>query len=137
FFVESDLLYNHQSTDYIIDYLDNDAPDLRARDVTHHLVVPVTIGIQIEQVEFTSGLISRLQVRNRSDLSSVGGFVDDQPLLVAGYHAGVGYRFQQLVFRLAYQMDFSNYGSGMYINGTELKLDDARNRLVATTTFLF
>ncbi|MDX1476751.1 MAG: hypothetical protein R3301_03560 [Saprospiraceae bacterium] len=137
FFVESDLLYNHQSTDYIINFLDNDVPDLPARDVTHHLVLPLTVGIEIRSVEFTSGLVARLQVRHRSDLDDVRGYVDDLPLILAGYHAGIGYHYGNVLFRLSYQMDFSNYGSGMFISGTELKLDDARNRLVATATYLF
>jgi hypothetical protein len=65
------------------------------------------------------------------------GYEEASNPLQLGLQAGVGFNLGHLNLGLAYQMDFTNYGDHMKVNGNPLTLQNSPSRLVATIGYRF
>ena len=138
FFLESEALYRNQSMDYIINYLDNDAPDKLVSERTHEIAIPVSIGVDLGSgVEVSSGVMTRFVVSHNTGLEDFAGFRQDVPAATFGWQSSVGFNLRPVRFNVTYVLDFKNYGSHLFLYDKQLQLSNSASRIVASVAYAF
>ena len=141
FFLRGELLYNQFETTYELNYTWNNGPREFDSQVytekTARIDMPITLGVRLNAFEITSGVVARYILSHENEMAELTGYEDTLNPLQLGLQAGVGLNLGNLNIGLAYQMDFTNYGDHMMINGNELSIQNSPSRLVATIGYRF
>lgn len=137
FFLQGEALYNFQTTEYLINYLDNDAPDALLSDEMHHLALPISIGVEIGMFEVLSGITTEVELKSTSELSVFDTFADKRPFVGFGWHTGILVNMHPVFLETRYQLNFNNYGADLYLYDQHLRLSNAASKLILTAGLRF
>ena len=141
FFLQAEAQYNQQSYVYDVEYtypeFVRSSEVLEYTETTHMINLPVSIGVDLKFMEFTSGFIPKIMVAHQNEMEAINGFQDDLNPLQFSWHAGLAAKWASLRFGLSCQMDMKQYGSHMNVNGEPLTLTGKPTRIVGTASYIF
>jgi len=140
FWLMGELLYGQSETQYSLIYTyriaKEDETNLYAIKKSF-IDMPVTVGAKLGLFEIFSGFIMSKDLTTENEMNRVDGYSESLPALRFGWHVGAGVALGPVLIDVRYQQEFSNYGTGQFINGQELRLFNLPDRFSATAAFRF
>lgn len=116
--------YGKSKTEYLINYTQQrpDGASMQLSESTSYLSFPLSIGFKHKVFEVFSGLTFVRILEHSSELTSLNGFSSSISKGSIEWHTGIGINYKFAFAHMRYQQSFRNYGSGRYVNGTDLSL---------------
>ena len=141
FFFQGEAQYNQQSYVYDVSYtypeFVRSSEVLEYTETTHMINVPVSIGVDLKFMEFTSGFIPKFVVAHQNEMEAINGFEDDMNTVQFAWQAGLAAKLASVRLGITCQMDMKQYGSHMNVNGESLTLTGKPTRIVGTASYIF
>jgi hypothetical protein len=141
FFVLGEIFYSDSKTDYLANFTDSDfdqvAYQTTLTETMSRLDLPVSIGVDLDPVEIFSGFTAHILLRHTTELTNLPGYSDSLNSLKFGWHTGLGLNIWHIHADIRYQLDFSNYGDHIFVNGQNLEFTNSPNKLIAMIGFRF
>ena len=139
FFIESGALYTQRKTTYSMKYtMKREVGTYQELEETEdQLIIPLSVGVKIKAVEFSSGLSSFVSLSKQSDLNHIHGFTDQSSSIQLGWHAGIGINLHKVVFGVEYQSALNRMGMGMKVHEQPLELMNVPGQCVAKIQYRF
>lgn len=116
--------YGKSKTEYLINYTQQgpDGAPMQLNESASYLSFPLSIGFKHKVFEVFSGLTIVRNLERSSELTSLNGFSSSISKTHIEWHSGIGIKYKFAFAHMRYQQSFRNYGSGRYVNGTDLSL---------------
>jgi hypothetical protein len=139
FYIQPEVIYNSNSTDYKIDTLGSLGGYLDGvfREKYQNLDIPIMVGLRFDFLRLGVGPVGHVFLNSTSDLLDFNGYRQDFNNLNLGYQAGLGIDLSSIVIDLRYEGNFTNYGDHFEFFGTKVPFSNAPVRFIGTIGISF
>jgi hypothetical protein len=138
FWLMGELLFGQSETQYSLVYTNRKQGETNLYALKKSFIdVPLSIGAKLGMVEIFSGFVVSKDLKTENEMHQVDGYSESSPALRFGWHAGAGVALGPVLIDVRYQQAFSNYGTGQFINGQELRLYNLPDKLSVTAAIRF
>ena len=140
FWLMGELLYGQSETQYSLAYTYRIAKEGENNLYTlkkSFIDMPITVGAKLGIFEIFSGFVVSKDLKTEDEMHQVDGYSETLPAFRFGWHAGAGVSLGPVLIDARYQQEFSNYGTGQFINGQELRLYNLPDKVSVTAAIRF
>lgn len=137
FFVQPELMFNSNSSDYKISDLGKDPVSVIKRESYQNLDIPFLLGVKFGPLQLGAGPVGHVFLRSTSELFDVAGYSQKFKEFTYGYQGNIALVIGKLYIDVRYENNFSKFGDHIRFFGNQYQFDKSPARLIGSIGIAF